>query len=49
MLLDRIDFDLLRLLRKNARMPNKDLAPVRPLMVQGGQLGSHYRYANIMA
>ena len=26
MLLDRIDFDLLRLLRKNARMPNKDLA-----------------------
>lgn len=26
MLLDRIDFDLLRLLRKNARLPNKDLA-----------------------
>lgn len=24
--LDRIDFDLLRLLRKNARLPNKDLA-----------------------
>jgi DNA-binding Lrp family transcriptional regulator len=26
MTLDRIDFDLLRLLRKNARLPNKDLA-----------------------
>jgi DNA-binding Lrp family transcriptional regulator len=26
MAMDRIDFDLMRLLRKNARMPNKDLA-----------------------
>ena len=26
--LDRIDFELLRLLRKNARMPNKDLAEI---------------------